>query len=278
MEVTGDASSHLYGALASGLGAMHRLSVDTGLMMQTCQVEMAKYRLGDGDTENLTERVARDATSKLPWAIDRLVAQRVWRIALIAAGVLVGTNLLTAGGMYLWLQATLTSLARCGSNRIGRGALAQPDRGQPRRSGQPGAWPVQSSTKRRHGLRVLFVDDSTGTAAAGMTNRFLRMPTDSFACAVPHACTQGTRSAYNPAINPIRDLFVQVRSTAARTGTRCFVSPRRVVRAFLATCHPSRIALQNSHSRLASDGWQLDRCGKKSSQTACPYGVTRHRQ
>ena len=110
MEVTGDASSHLYGALASGLGAMHRLSVDTGLMMQTCQAEMAKYRLGDGDTEKVTERVARDAASKLPWAIDRLVAQRVWRMALIAAGVLIGTNLLTAGGMYLWLRATLASL------------------------------------------------------------------------------------------------------------------------------------------------------------------------
>jgi hypothetical protein len=110
MEVTGDASAHLYGALASGLGAMHRLSVDTGLMMQTCQAEMAKYRLGDGDPEKVSERVARDAASRLPWAIDRLVAQRVWRIALVAAGVLVGTNLLTAGGMYLWLQATLASL------------------------------------------------------------------------------------------------------------------------------------------------------------------------
>jgi hypothetical protein len=34
-----------------------------------------------------------------------------WRIALIAAGVLVGTNLLlTAGGMYLWLRVTLDSL------------------------------------------------------------------------------------------------------------------------------------------------------------------------
>jgi membrane protein implicated in regulation of membrane protease activity len=39
-----------------------------------------------------------------------LVAQRVWRVALIAAGVLIGTNLLTAGGMYLWLQATVASL------------------------------------------------------------------------------------------------------------------------------------------------------------------------
>ena len=75
---------------------MHRLSVDTGLMMQICQAEMAKYRLGDGDTEKVTERVARDATSKLPWVI--------------AAGVLIGTNLLTAGGMYLWLRATLASL------------------------------------------------------------------------------------------------------------------------------------------------------------------------
>ena len=110
MEVTGDASSHLYGALASGLGAMHRLSVDTGLMMQTCQAEMAKHRLGDGDTEKLPERVARDAASKLPWAIDRLVAQRIWRMALIAIGVLIGTNLMTAGGMYLRLRATLASL------------------------------------------------------------------------------------------------------------------------------------------------------------------------
>jgi hypothetical protein len=38
------------------------------------------------------------------------VAQRVWRIALVAAGVLVGTNLLTAGGMYLRLRAALASL------------------------------------------------------------------------------------------------------------------------------------------------------------------------
>jgi hypothetical protein len=31
-------------------------------------------------------------------------------MALIAAGVLIGTNLLTAGGMYLGLRATLASL------------------------------------------------------------------------------------------------------------------------------------------------------------------------
>jgi hypothetical protein len=170
MEVTGDASSHLYGALASGLGAMYRLSVDTGLMMQTCQAEMAKYRLGDGDTETVTERVARAATSKLPWAIDRLVAQRVWRLALLATGVLIGTNLLTAGGMYLGLRATL-DFTRRAPGRIGGGALAQPDRGQPRRSGQPGTWPVQSSTRRRHSLRVLLVDDPTSTTEGGMSRQ-----------------------------------------------------------------------------------------------------------
>ena len=71
---------------------------------------MAKYRLGDGDTQEVTERVARDTASTLPWAIDRLVAQRVWRIALVSAGVLVGSNLLTAGGMYLGLRAKLASL------------------------------------------------------------------------------------------------------------------------------------------------------------------------
>ena len=71
---------------------------------------MEKSRLGDGDTEKIAERVARNATSKLPWAIDRLVAQRIWRIALIAAGVLVGTNLLTIGGIHLWQDATLASL------------------------------------------------------------------------------------------------------------------------------------------------------------------------
>jgi hypothetical protein len=57
----------------------------------------------------------------------RLVAQRVSRIALIAAGVLVGTNLLTAGGMYLWLQVTLASLdvrlAASGAER-GRSLIA----------------------------------------------------------------------------------------------------------------------------------------------------------
>jgi hypothetical protein len=110
MEVTGDASAHLFAALASGLGAMHRLTVDTSLLMQSCQADMEKYRLGDRDTEKVAERVARNATSRLPWAIDRLVAQRTWRIALIAAGAMVGTNLLTAGGMYLWLRATLVSL------------------------------------------------------------------------------------------------------------------------------------------------------------------------
>jgi hypothetical protein len=110
MEVTGDASAHLFGALASGLGAMHQLSVDTSLMMQSCQAEMEKCRLGDGDAETLGERVARDAANKLPWAIDRLVAQRIWRIAVIAAGVLIGTNLLTAGGLYWWLTATVASL------------------------------------------------------------------------------------------------------------------------------------------------------------------------
>jgi hypothetical protein len=110
MEVTGDASAHLFGALASSLGAMHRLSVDTSLMMQSCQAEMEKSRLGEGGTEKVAERVARNAANKLPWAIDRLVAQRIWRIALIAAGVLAGTNLLTAGGMYLWLRETVASL------------------------------------------------------------------------------------------------------------------------------------------------------------------------
>jgi hypothetical protein len=34
-------------------GAMHRLSVDTSLMMRSCHAEMEKYRLGDGDTEKL---------------------------------------------------------------------------------------------------------------------------------------------------------------------------------------------------------------------------------
>jgi hypothetical protein len=107
------------------------------------------------------------------------------------------------------------------------------------------------------------------------------MPTGAFACAVPHAGTHRIRPASNPAIilfvissyRLVRSQREQAR--VALSGHRR--SPRRVVRAFLVTCHPSRIALQNSHSRLASNGWQLDRCGKKSSQTACPYGITVNR-
>ena len=140
MEVTGDAAAHLFGALASGLGAMHRLTVDSSLLMQSCQAEMEKSRPGDGEAEKLAERAARNAAGKLPWAIDRLVAQRVWRMALIAAGVLIGTNLLTAGGMYLWLKGTLVSLdVRLAASEAGRwrslitanpGDLINQERGQ----------------------------------------------------------------------------------------------------------------------------------------------------
>ena len=163
MEVTGDASAHLFGALASGLGAMHRLAVDAGLLMQSCQADMEKYRLGDGDTTKIAERVARTAASRLPWAIDRLVAQRIWRIALIAVGVLVGTNLLTAGGMYLWLNATLVSLdvrlAAAGAERwrdliaANPGDLINQERGQcsPQQSGTACdflLWTVPPAPKR----------------------------------------------------------------------------------------------------------------------------------
>ena len=158
-EVTGDASAHLFGALASGLGAMHRLTVDSSLLMQSCQAEMEKSRPGDGEAEKLAERAARNAAGKLPWAIDRLVAQRVWRMALIAAGVLIGTNLLTAGGMYLWLKATLVSLdARLVAAEAGRwrdlitanpGDLINQERGQCSPQ-QGGAQRATSSCGRSH--------------------------------------------------------------------------------------------------------------------------------
>lgn len=45
---------------------MHRLTVDTSLLMQSCQADMDKYRLD----EKVAERVARNAASRLPWAID----------------------------------------------------------------------------------------------------------------------------------------------------------------------------------------------------------------
>jgi hypothetical protein len=97
---------------------MHGLSVDSGLMMQTCQAEIAKYRLGNGDTGKITEGVARDATSKLPWAIDRLVAQRVWRVALIARRA--DWNQPADGRRDVSVAPDVAGFTRCTSGRIGR--------------------------------------------------------------------------------------------------------------------------------------------------------------
>jgi hypothetical protein len=95
-EAVNDPTGPTLRALSVTLGAMHRLFVDGALTIAT-QIEQSKQAV---PPEELRRAVAHGIRANAAHAVNLAIIRNI----LIVASILVGSNVLTAGGMYWWVS------------------------------------------------------------------------------------------------------------------------------------------------------------------------------
>jgi hypothetical protein len=82
------------------------------------RIEAAAERAGNPLTEYQIERLAHSLATGSRNAVAQLVSATIWRTILIAAAVLVGSNVLTGAGVYFWLSDYLTEAVQAINQRL----------------------------------------------------------------------------------------------------------------------------------------------------------------
>ena len=153
-EAVNDPTGPTLRALSLAVGACHKLYVD-GSMTIGSLIETARQPVAP---EEIRVAVAQGIRASASGAVRALNIRNI----LIASSVLVGSNVLTAGTVYWWAGEQPAGDGCCSGRspvRVSFGALAQPDRGQPRRPHRQRTWTLQYS-ERRDGVPIQSMDDA----------------------------------------------------------------------------------------------------------------------